>query len=262
MAAAITRMRRITQWISLILLNSSWGPDAKWLCAPVLNCHSCVLAWFACPIGVIVHYSAWQMFPFFAVGTVLLLGIVFGRVLCGWVCPFGLIQDLLHKIPSPKFVLPDWMRFIKYGVLLVMVILIPFFMSEEALLSFCRYCPISAVEISIPNWVKAGFHVVNAGVGVKLAVLAVILVLAVLSNRSFCKVLCPIGALLAPLNWFSFWIVKRPAGECPSCGACDKVCPTQCRPSVRIKAGVDPSRTPECILCYECQPACANDKQA
>ena len=127
--------RKIALFISTLLPHSSWGPELKWLCNPVLSCHSCVLAWFACPIGVFVHYSGYHLFPLFALGAMLLVGMLVGRLLCGWVCPLGLVPDLLHKIPSHKFVLPDWTAHLKYLVLFLLVFLFPFLWGEQTWLS-------------------------------------------------------------------------------------------------------------------------------
>ena len=66
---SLTATRRAVQFGTRLLLHSSWGAEAKWLCLPVLNCHSCQLAWVACPIGVLVHYAGLHVFPFRAVGT-------------------------------------------------------------------------------------------------------------------------------------------------------------------------------------------------
>jgi polyferredoxin len=249
-------MRRVVQSLALILLHSSWGPEFKWLCSPVLSCHSCVLSWFACPIGVFVHYSGYHLFPFLALGTVLLVGIVFGRLLCGWICPFGFLQDLLFKIRSPKIILPRWTEKTKYVVLVVMVFLIPFLLGELTQLSFCNFCPASAIQVTIPNLITGGFQTVGIATVVKLAILVGVLVLVVVSSRAFCKVLCPIGALLAPLNFLSFWTVKVPTDNCISCKRCDRVCPTGAEPASRIDQGVAPNRALECIVCHDCQPVC------
>ncbi|MBU1692432.1 MAG: 4Fe-4S binding protein [Verrucomicrobia bacterium] len=248
--------RRITQTISLLLLNSSWGPELKWFCAPVLNCHSCALAWFACPIGVFIHYAGWRMFPFLAVGIVLLLAVLLGRLLCGWLCPFGLLQDLLHKIPSPKFGLPRWTRWIKYGVLLGLVVLTPYVLGEQTLYSFCRICPTSAIQVTIPNLVRAGFFGLETQTLIKLTILVAVVVLAIFCCRSFCRVFCPLGALLAPLNYISFWTVKTPTVECTVCGRCDALCPVEGKPSLRASKGVAPGRAAKCIACTECRTAC------
>jgi polyferredoxin len=247
--------RRIVQTISLVFLHSSWGPELKWLCNPVLSCHSCILSWFACPIGVFVHYSGYHVFPFLAVGTLLLFGVLFGRLLCGWMCPFGFLQDLLHKIPGRKFTLPKWTNNIKYVVLVVMVFIIPFLLGAETAYSFCRVCPASALQVTLPSLVGGGFQSISVSTVVKLAILVAVLVLVIFSSRAFCKVLCPIGALMAPLNFLSFWIVKPPK-NCISCEKCDKVCPTDVVPSSRIAEGIPANRTLDCVVCHDCQPPC------
>jgi len=249
--------RRISQTTSLLLLHSSfwvWA-QAKWLCSPVLSCHSCALAWFACPVGVFVHYSSYQVFPFLAVGTVLLVGVLFGRILCGWVCPFGLLLDLVHKIPSPKFTLPGWTGYLKFVVLALMVVLLPYFLGDGTWFSFCRVCPASALQVTIPNFFVYGFSL-NGAKALKLAALVAVLVLGVFSSRSFCKMLCPIGAMLAPLNYISLWAIKPPVGNCRGCGRCDTYCPTGGQPSSRIREGVSPNRAMECVVCHDCQDAC------
>ena len=248
--------RRISQIVSFVLLHSSWGLEAKWLCNPVLSCHSCVLAWFACPIGVFVHYSGYHLFPYLAVGTVLLFGALFGRLMCGWVCPFGLLQDLMHKIRSPKFTLPQWTTYLKYLVLAVMVFLIPFMLGEETMYSFCRICPASALQVTVPNLIAGGFAGIGLATIVKLSILVAVLVLVTLSSRAFCKTMCPIGAMLAPLNLLCFWAVKPPTKGCISCKRCDEACPTNVTPSTRIIDQIAPNRALDCIICHECQPVC------
>lgn len=248
--------RWMVQATSLVALHSSWGPELKWFCNPVLSCHSCVLAWFACPVGVFVHYSSYQAFPFLAVGTVLLLGVLLGRLFCGWVCPFGFLMDLLYKIPSPKFLLPNWTGYTKYVVLLVMVILLPFLLGADTKYSFCNVCPASAAQVTIPNIVTGGSTAITTGALVKLGIFLGVIVLGVLSSRSFCKVFCPIGAMLAPLNLVSYWAIKPPVRKCEHCGRCDKYCPVAGKPSERIAGGFPPNRDMECIVCHDCQTSC------
>jgi ferredoxin-type protein NapH len=248
--------RSWVQFASLLALNSSfWGVGAKWICTPVLNCHSCSLAWFACPIGVFVHYAGYRIIPFLALGTVILVGALLGRLLCGWVCPFGYLQDLLYKIKSPKWRLPKWTNAIKYVLLAVFVFLLPFLLGAETLYSFCRLCPVAAIQATTPAWI-AGDLTVSPLTIAKYAILALVLALAVFSNRSFCKLFCPIGALLAPFNHISFWKVKPPTDHCTSCSRCDKKCPTDVEPSVRIDQGLPANWALDCVTCHDCREAC------
>ncbi len=253
---SLTAKRRAVQFGSLLLLHSSWGPEAKWLCMPVLNCHSCQLAWFACPIGVLVHYAGLHIFPFLAVGTVLLLGVLGGRILCGWVCPFGFLQDMLHKIPSPKFHLPAWTSWLKYLVLAVTVLVLPFLLGAETLFSFCRFCPASALQVTVPGLAASGIAGVPVMTVIKLLVLALVLTSVILCSRAFCRVLCPIGAMLAPLNYVSLWKIRTPTQNCRRCVNCREACPEDGRPGDRIAAGIAPNRALDCIVCHECQAAC------
>lgn len=246
----------------LVLLNCSWGPEFKQLCVPVLNCHSCVLAWFACPIGVLQHYAGWREFPFLALGMVLLPGILIGRLLCGWICPFGFLQDLLNKIPSPKFRLPHWTSYGKYAVLAVLVIALPFMFGAETYYSFCRICPASALQVTLPAILKEGWPAHALPTIIRMSVLVGVIALAIVSSRSFCKVFCPIGAILAPLNYFSFWAIKVPVENCLACKKCDRVCPVDGKPSARIGEQTSPNRELDCIVCHECQNECPGPRVA
>lgn len=248
--------RRTVLILSALLLHSSWGPEFKWLCNPVLSCHSCVLAWFACPIGVLVHYSGYRLFPFAAFGTILLVGSMVGRLLCGWVCPFGLVQDWLHRIPSKKFDMPEWTANIKFVLLFLTVFLFPFLLGESTWLSFCRICPAAALQVSVPGVIGAGLSSISWAMILRFSVLGAVAWLAIRSNRSFCKAFCPIGAIMAPFNLISFWKVKAPRSVCLSCAKCDKACGINVKPSKRLPLQIPANRTLDCIVCHECQTAC------
>ena len=108
----------------------------KTVCVPGLNCYSCPGAAGACPIGsfqAVVGSSKFR-FSYYITGILILLGVLLGRFICGFLCPFGLIQDLLHKIPFPKkirtFRGDKLLRKLKYVIFAVFVILLPLFLVD------------------------------------------------------------------------------------------------------------------------------------
>ena len=74
---------------------------AKYLCAPGLNCYSCPGALMSCPIGSLQAVLDGRGFALscYVFGFLMAFGALFGRFICGWMCPFGLVQDLLYRIP-------------------------------------------------------------------------------------------------------------------------------------------------------------------
>ncbi len=79
--------------------------NLKKFCVPGLNCYSCPAASGACPVGALQAVSGSSKFTisFYVTGFLMMLGVLLGRFVCGFLCPFGWFQELLHKIPSRKF---------------------------------------------------------------------------------------------------------------------------------------------------------------
>ncbi len=127
--------------------------------------------------------------------------------------------------------------------------------------SFCRICPAGTLQASLPSAIAEGFSTIQLATVIRWLTLVAILVLAVTSLRSFCRVLCPIAAILAPLNYVSLWAIKAPAVDCVDCKTCDRSCSMEIRPSDRIDKGIPANRHAECIVCHECQSACPQKTQ-
>jgi ferredoxin len=126
---AVTLWRRSRFYATLIstaVLNLRPVVALRGVCGPAMNCHGCPAATTACPVGVVSYGSAIHAFPAMAIGTLLAVGILFGRLVCAFACPFGLLQDLLHRIPGPKLRLPRWWRWGKYACLALLVVALPF----------------------------------------------------------------------------------------------------------------------------------------
>lgn len=233
--------------------------EGKWkqFCNPGLNCYSCPAASLACPIGALQAVSGSMdfKFSFYVVGFLLAVGVLLGRAVCGWLCPFGLIQEVIHKIPSPKFRLWRWVKYIKYVILAVFVILLPITVTNFMGMgkpAFCQYiCPAGTLEGGIP--LLTMHDELRQTIGPLFFVKAVILigtiVGCVLIYRFFCKALCPLGAIYGLLNKISMYHLEVDHHKCVGCGKCASVC----------KMDVDPVKTPnsaECIRCGNCKAVC------
>lgn len=132
LAPFFLRVRVCSSFIATWLLNlGAFGITAKSVCNPGMNCHGCPWALGACPIGVLAYGSAIHALPVYAISFVLALAIVLGRLACAFLCPFGLLQDLLYKIPFFKTKLPAFTRHGKYLALALLVFLFPFWLGFE-----------------------------------------------------------------------------------------------------------------------------------
>jgi len=217
------------------------------MCAPVFHCYACPLSTFACPIGIIAQFSALHFFPLIAVGLLVTVGALFGSLVCGWVCPFGFLQDLAAKVPTRRFDLPKIAGHMRYVMLIGTVLAIPYFFGEGHPLFVCRICPAGALEAAVPNMIGqviAGSEVVwpNA---VKLTILALFLIAIFFMRRPWCRLLCPLGAIFTLFNRFSAFFLHFDTEECTHCERCHKLC----------KFGIEPEKAPNdlrCVRCLEC----------
>ena len=271
---AIKHWRTAVQTLSLILLNP-FVYRQMGVCLPVMNCWACPAAASACPVGVAGGFLAHGLIPFAVIGVFVLTGVIAGRIFCGWVCPFGFLQDLMHKIPAPKYTIPrkvDRKLFILPLLFLVVtVILVPIFFGKESKLFFCAFCPAGALEAALPlhiaNNLEAGFVSIAADIAGswRIWILVVVLVSFVPIKRSFCRFMCPIGLTVGLLNVLSIFKVSHgyakmsryfgfgpsSGGLCPTPG-CD-LCTNDCPVDLNALADVN---TKECITCYLCIEAC------
>ncbi len=246
-ASKLSRHRLWVQSLFLVAWLSPAGLRTHSVCAPVFHCYACPLATFACPIGVLAQFSALHLMPFLALGTLVLAGALAGTALCGWACPFGLLQDLAAKVPTPKWDPPYWMTHLRYAVLAGLVVAVPWFWGEAHPLFFCRVCPAGALEASLPHAASqafAGAPVVwpNA---IKLSVLGAVLGAMFFIRRPWCVLLCPLGAIFGLFNRFSLFSVRFFPERCRDCGRCGDTCDFGVSSKVRAD-------DPRCIRCMEC----------
>lgn len=237
--------------------------DTKVLCVPGLNCYSCPGALGSCPIGSLQAVLADRNYQisFYVLGFLMIFGALFGRLVCGFLCPFGLFQDLLYRIrirglkkiknlPGHK-----WLRWMKYLVLAVFVILLPLFAVNVVGIGspwFCKYlCPSGTAFAGLP--LLASNEGLREAAGKlfswKLCLLIGVILLSVKVHRPFCKYVCPLGAVYGwfhPVALYHFQIDEK---KCISCGACQKICRAD------IKVWENPNSL-ECIRCGDCIRIC------
>ena len=258
--------RKIMQLYFGLLLNANlkgfltgniYQGKSKIICAPGLNCYSCPGAVGACPLGSLQgSFSAHHSTIYYVAGIVLLYSVLFGRMICGWVCPFGLIQELLYKIPTPKLkksFITRVLSYLKYVILVFFVFLIPIMYAfrDIPLPAFCKYiCPAGTLEggiVLLSNKVNASYLSMLGHLFTwKFLLMVSIIVGSVFAFRCFCRFLCPLGALYGLFNKISFFGIAVKQSKCTRCG----LCVSHCKLDIRHVGDQ------ECISCGECVDVC------
>ena len=235
--------------------------NLKNACVPGLNCYSCPGAVGACPIGSLqAVIGSWNFkMAYYVVGFLIFIGAMLGRLICGFLCPFGLIQDLLNKIPFPKkirtFKGDKLLRKLKYVIFAVFVILLPLFLVDimgQGAPYFCKLiCPAGTLEGGLPLVLlnKSMRSALGWLYIWKNVILVITIILSIMIYRPFCKYICPLGALYSVFNPVSLYKYRVDKDKCIKCGKCAKACQMIVDP-------VENSNSPECIRCGRCRKAC------
>ncbi len=233
----------------------------KKICVPGLNCYSCPGALGSCPIGSLqaVLSSPQHRFSAYMTGFFLVVGALLGRFVCGWLCPFGLLQELLYKIPffKKRKNLPGHkiLKYLKYVILVLFVILLPMLLADALGQGdpwFCKWiCPVGTLEGGV------FLSLINPGIRSALgplflfkgAILVTIILLSLYVYRPFCKYLCPLGGIYGFFNRISAYRLCVDEKKCIHCGICERECPM----SVHVP---EKPNDMECIRCGKCKQVC------
>lgn len=267
----LTAKRVLLQGIASLLSNlhlknfltgQIYTGKTKVACLPGLNCYSCPGAAGACPIGALqsVIGSSKFKFSYYVVGILIFFSVTLARFICGFMCPFGLFQELVYKIPSKKFSTERLkiLTYLKYIILLVMVIALPLLITNSLGMGnpyFCKYiCPQGVLEGAIPLSILNPS--IRAGLGklfsLKFMILLVTILLSIFTFRPFCKWICPLGAIYGLFNKIALVNLNFDRDKCISCGKCKKAC------KMDIDVRKD-QNSPECIRCGMCIDSCPVD---
>ena len=241
-------------------IYKSKTPTTKGLCVPGFNCYSCPGAVGACPLGSLQNAigTTNKQIGFYVFGILMLYGLMLGRTICGWLCPLGLIQELLHKLPTPKIKKNrvtralTWLKYIILAVFAVGITAWYGIAHGVALPGFCKYiCPAGTFEGAVfllVNPANAGdFGMLNILFTRKFVIMLIIGLACVFCYRSFCRFLCPLGAIYGLFSKVAVVGVKVDAARCNHCGACVRNC------------GMDVRHVGdhECIHCAKCMDVCS-----
>ena len=258
--------RRIIQLYSALLYNAHlkgfaegqiFTGKSKAICVPGFNCYSCPGAIGACPLGSIQNAlgSLNKHIGFYVLGIILLYGMLLGRTICGWICPLGMLQELLHKLPTPKLKKSRFTRalsYLKYIIIVVFVVSIPVYygiFQGIPVPGFCKYiCPAGTSEgamLMLPK--NPSFLSILGPIFTQKFIIMVIVILAcIFCYRSFCRFLCPLGAIYGMFNKLAVIGVKVDTNRCNNCSACVRFC----------KMDVKTVGDHECIHCARCVARC------
>ena len=262
----IPSKRKLIQLYSALLFNVNfkgftsgniYQGKTKKMCVPGLNCYSCPGAVGACPLGSLQgSISADRSTLYYMCGILILFGVMLGRTICGWLCPFGFIQELLYKIKTPKLKknkITRLLSYFKYVVLVFFVIIVPviYAFRDTPLPAFCKYiCPAGTFEGGIgllANKVNASyFSMLGPLFTWKFLILISVCVASVFIFRVFCRFVCPLGAIYGFFNKISFFGIKVDTTKCTNCGLCVSKC----------KMDIKKVNDHECISCGECISVC------
>lgn len=259
--------RKLIQLYAALLYNAHikgyiegniYTGKGKVFCAPGLNCYSCPGAAGACPLGALQNAiaSAGNRAPYYILGILLLFGITLGRTICGWLCPAGLVQELLHKIPAPKLGkgrITRILSYIKYVILAVFVVIIPliYALRNVPLPAFCKYiCPAGTLGGSVQLLAHPAnaekFSMLGIFFTRKWVILMLLVLLSVFIYRVFCRFICPLGAIYGLFNRFALVGIRVNDDKCIHCGKCVAHC------QMDVKKVCDH----ECIHCAKCIDVC------
>ena len=260
--------RKFIQFFSMLIYNAdlknyfsgtiSRSP-LKRTCVPGLNCYSCPGAIGSCPLGSLQNTIGSGRLPFFVTGFLLLTGTLFGRVVCGFLCPTGLFQELLYKIPSKKLkktkkrlLFTRKLSLLKYFLLGIFVIALPFlFFVKDGLGSpfFCKLiCPAGTLGAGVPLVIKNEYlqSAIRFLFRIKILLALIFVLSSIFIFRPFCRFFCPLGAIYSFFNKHAVFGIRVDESKCTHCNACTAACKMD---TLKINDR-------ECIRCGECRSRC------
>jgi len=287
--------RLLVQLGFFILFNAAFlGAPLLPLFVPVLECFSMPYKTTLCNYGILQRnlsfdWAVVPVIPLASIAMVLLFGSLVGRALCGWACPLGFSQDVVSSVM--RFIkvqqkeLSQKLHFmlssIKYIMLFVTLAIVSsvgiahvmnvilgkkyaFSLGICGKAPYCLICPVPVLFVTLPSLAASIFYgspVPQLPITFYIALVAfvIFLIASIATKRSWCRYVCPLGAMMGLFNRFSLLHIKKKPNMCTTfCRGHQKECSKNCPMGVQVQRTQDPSSTVDCIMCYECAEACKN----
>jgi len=221
--------------------------------------------------------SSLSIFSLIGLTIVFIFTFLFGRVYCSFICPTGVLQDLIIRISKKlkikrKFKYSKESKVLRY---LFFILFLLFIISGTITLvglfdPYSIYGRISS-NIFLPlitnlnngvNFVLEKFNYyglrpityktfVSYAFIVALVNFSVLLVFAIFSGRSYCNTICPVGTFLGLISRLSIYKIAINKNLCTSCGKCSVVCKSNCIDFKNKKVDFD-----RCVVCFNCFGVC------
>ncbi|MBI5301905.1 MAG: 4Fe-4S binding protein [Chloroflexi bacterium] len=183
-------------------------------------------------------------------GGGLLLGVLLaGGAFCGWVCPFGAVQDLMtwvrNKLRIKEISVPEWLdKILRYGRYVVLALVL--------------YQTIFTVKLWFADWDP---YRTLFGLGwlfefdlstswFAYAFVLVVLVASLFVERAWCRYTCPLGGAISLVGKLSVLRIQRNGAACKGCNVCEKSCP------VKLPVATVDRISSDCIGCLQCVESC------
>jgi ferredoxin-type protein NapH len=291
----VRKKRLLVQFGFFILFNAAFlGVPLLPLFVPVLECFSMPYRTALCNYGILQRnlsfdWAVVPVIPLASAAMVLLFGAFVGRALCGWACPLGFFQDavssVMHFIKVQQKELSQKLHFmlssIKYIMLFATLAIVSSIGIAHILnvtlgkkyafswgicgkAPYCLICPVPVLFVTLPALTASAFSgsplpQFPITFYIALAALIIFLVASIVMKRSWCRYVCPLGAMMGLFNRFSLLHIKKNPNACTTfCRGHQRECSKDCPMGVQVQRTQEPSSTADCIMCYECAEACKN----
>jgi len=220
-------------------------------------------------IGTVLTTHTFYAPLIWSLGTIVVT-IIFGRIFCGWICPFGALHHFVGYITNRKKSAAKKLHLNRYRKAQCIKYFVLIFFLVSAATSFFKsgslqtglldpICLASrSVNIVLLPIVDSVTHTVSATPRyyqyswLILTVFFAAIFMNTVIPRFYCRFICPLGGLLGLLSRFSIWRIGKNVSECSNCGLCEKACEGGCEPASQV-------RIAECVSCFNCLDDCRDD---